>query len=480
MIQVKSMADSGAYISLLEYNNIEGMILLFELSRRRIWSISGLIKVGRIEPVMVLRVDKEKGYIDLRKRRVSEEDISACEERYNKSKLVRSIMRHVAEIMGIDLECGPSEIQISLNPRSNNNCSPNPPPPPTHTSTIMAINSPNLECRMYESKYPEVDQAVMIQVKSMADSGAYVSLLEYNNIEGMILFSELSRRRIRSISSLIKVGRIEPVMVLRVDKEKGYIDLSKRRVSEEDISACEERYNKSKLVHSIMRHVAETMKIDLEDLYIHVGWPLYRKYGHAFEAFKLVVSDPDSILNSLTREVKEIGPDGKEVTKVAPALSEEVKDALVKNIKRRMTPQPLKIRADIEMKCFQFDGVLHIKEAMRKAEAAGNDDCPVKIKLVAPPAYVLNTQTLDKEQGIAILTKAIAACTEEIERHKGKLAVKEAPRAVSEREDKLLAEQMAKLGRENEEISGDEDSEEEEDTGMGEIDVENSGTGIGE
>ncbi|XP_009769138.1 eukaryotic translation initiation factor 2 subunit alpha homolog [Nicotiana tabacum] len=342
----------------------------------------------------------------------------------------------------------------------------------------MATNSPNLECRMYEAKYPEVDQAVMIQVKSMADSGAYVSLLEYNNIEGMILFSELSRRRIRSISSLIKVGRIEPVMVLRVDHERGYIDLSKRRVSEEDIQGCEERYNKSKLIHSIMRHVAETMNIDLEDLYVHVGWPLYKKYGHAIEAFKLIVNDPDPILNSLTREIKETGPDGQEVTKVVPALSEEVKDVLVKNIRRRMTPQPLKIRADIEMKCFQFDGVIHIKEAMRKAEAAGNQDCPVKIKLVAPPVYVLNAQTLDKEQGIAVLSKAIAACTQEIERHKGKLTVKEAPRAVSEREDKLFAEQMAKLGRENEERSGDEDSEEEEDTGMGEIDLEKSGTGI--
>lgn len=128
----------------------------------------------------------------------------------------------------------------------------------------MATNTPNLECRMYEAKYPEVDTSVMIQVKNIADMGAYVSLLEYNNIEGMILFSELSRRRIRSVSSLIKVGRIEPVMVLRVDKEKGYIDLSKRRVSEEDIQGCEERYNKSKLVHSIMRHVAETMKLDLE------------------------------------------------------------------------------------------------------------------------------------------------------------------------------------------------------------------------
>ncbi|XP_073130313.1 eukaryotic translation initiation factor 2 subunit alpha homolog [Henckelia pumila] len=342
----------------------------------------------------------------------------------------------------------------------------------------MATNGVNLECRMYEAKYPEVDMAVMIQVKSMADSGAYVSLLEYNNIEGMILFSELSRRRIRSISSLIKVGRIEPVMVLRVDKEKGYIDLSKRRVSEEDIQACEERFNKSKLVHSIMRHVAETMKIDLEDLYIHVGWPLYRKYGHAFEAFKVVVNDPDSVLDSLTREVKEVGPNGQEITKVVPALSEDVKDSLVKNIRRRMTPQPLKIRADIEMKCFQFDGVLHIKDAMRKAEAAGNKDCPVKIKLVAPPAYVLNTQTLDKEQGISVLNKAIEACTEEIARHSGKLTVKEAPRAVSEREDKLLAEHMAKLGRENEEISGDEDSEAEEDTGMGDIDLENTGSGI--
>ncbi|KAI8031134.1 hypothetical protein LOK49_LG01G00966 [Camellia lanceoleosa] len=342
----------------------------------------------------------------------------------------------------------------------------------------MATNMPNLECRMYETRYPEVDMAVMIQVKNIADMGAYVSLLEYNNIEGMILFSELSRRRIRSVSSLIKVGRIEPVMVLRVDKDKGYIDLSKRRVSEEEIQTCEERYNKSKLVHSIMRHVAETMILDLEDLYIHVGWPLYRKYGHAFEAFKLIVNDPDSVLNSLTREVKETGPDGKEVTKVVPAMSEEVKDALIKNIRRRMTPQPLKIRADIEMKCFQFDGVLHIKEAMRKAEAAGNKDCPVKIKLVAPPSYVLNTQTLDKEQGISILNKAIQACSEEIERHKGKLTVKEAARAVSEREDKLLAEHMAKLGRENEEVSGDEGSEEEEDTGMGDIDLENSGTGI--
>ncbi|KAG6554384.1 hypothetical protein Mapa_004301 [Marchantia paleacea] len=335
------------------------------------------------------------------------------------------------------------------------------------------------DCRMYEAKYPEVDDVVMVQVKNIAEMGAYVALLEYNNIEGMILLSELSRRRIRSISSLIKVGRQEPVMVLRVDRDKGYIDLSKRRVSEEDVAGCDERYNKSKLVHSIMRHVAETMEADLEDLYAHVAWPLYRKYGHAFEAFKLIVTDPDSVLNTLTKEVKETKEDGTEVTKSVPAMSEEVKDALVKNIRRRMTPQPLKIRADIELKCFQFDGVLHIMEAMRKAEGEGTEECPVKIKLVAPPLYVLTTQTLDKDLGISVLENAIKACTKEIEKHKGKLTVKEAPRAVSERDDRLLAETMRKLDEANAEVDGDRDSEDEEEMGMGEVDVE-GGAGIQE
>ena len=102
--------------------------------------------------------------------------------------------------------------------------------------------------------------------------GAYVSLLEYNGIEGMILLSELSRRRIRSINKLIRVGRTEVVVVLRVDKDKGYIDLSKRRVSPEDIAKCEEKYNKSKAVHSIIRHVSETCKIKQEDLYKQFGW----------------------------------------------------------------------------------------------------------------------------------------------------------------------------------------------------------------
>lgn len=34
------------------------------------------------------------------------------------------------------------------------------------------------------------------------------------------------------------------------------------------------------------------------------------------QAFKVIVTDPDSVLDSLTREVKEIGPDGQEVRRI--------------------------------------------------------------------------------------------------------------------------------------------------------------------
>ena len=66
--------------------------------------------------------------------------------------------------------------------------------------------------------------------------------------------------------------------------------MSKRRVTPEDIAKCEERFNKSKAVHSILRHVAEKHDIALKELYESIGWPLYKKFGHAYDAFKLAIT----------------------------------------------------------------------------------------------------------------------------------------------------------------------------------------------
>jgi len=293
-----------------------------------------------------------------------------------------------------------------------------------------------------------------VQVRSIAEMGAYVSLLEYNNIEGMILLSELSRRRIRSINKLIRVGKQEVCMVLRVDREKGYIDLSKRRVSPEDVQKCDERFNRSKAVHSIVRHVSEVEHVEMEALYRQTAWPLYEKFGHAYEAFRAAITDPDTIFSEENM----------------PGLAASLKDTMLDNIKKRLTPTAVKIRADIEVTCFEYEGINAIKRALLKGEEMGNEDIPIKIKLVAPPLYVLLASALDKDKGIKLLNDAIEEMTASIKSEKGDLQVKVASRAVDERDDKLLSSLMSTLEEQNREVAGDDDDEEVE--GMGELKID--------
>jgi len=252
----------------------------------------------------------------------------------------------------------------------------------------------------------------------------------------MILLSELSRRRIRSINKIIRVGRLEVVVVLRVDKEKGYIDLSKRRVSDEEIIKCEEKYNKSKAVHSIMRQTAEMTHQDLESLYVQFGWPLYKKYGHAFDAFKASITEPDKVF----AEFK---------------LSPELNEAALATVKRRLTPQPVKVRADVDVTCFHYEGIDAIKAALQKGEELSTNVAPIKIKLVAPPLYVVVTTAVQKETGIQAVDRAIEAIKAEIKKRGGDLTVRVAARTVHERDERELSSLMEKLARENEEVPGD-------------------------
>lgn len=210
-----------------------------------------------------------------------------------------------------------------------------------------------------------------------------------------------------------------------------------------------------------MRHVADTTHTDLETLQREVTWPLYRAYGHAADALKAMVTDPDAVLARASAEAHGGAP--------IPCMTPAVKDALLKNVRRRLTPQPLKVRADVELTCFAFDGVLHIQSAMRAAAAAGTEACPVSMKLVAPPLYVLTTTTLDKQAGIATLTAACDAAAAAIAACGGRLTVREAARAVSERDDRMLTDHLAALESANREVAGDDDSDGDDVEGMGDL-----------
>lgn len=80
---------------------------------------------------------------------------------------------------------------------------------------------------------------------------------------------------------------------------------------------------------------------------------------------------------------------------------------------------------------------------------------------MAPPLYVLTSQCLDKNLGIQMLEAGIERIAANIKKANGNCIVKMAPKAVTEHDDAILQELMEKRERENQEVSGDEDSESE-------------------
>ncbi|CAF0744060.1 unnamed protein product [Brachionus calyciflorus] len=306
-----------------------------------------------------------------------------------------------------------------------------------------------LSCRFYKHKFPETDEVVMVNVRQIAEMGSYVNLLEYNKIEGMILLSELSRRRIRSINKLIRVGRNEIVVVIRVDKDKGYIDLSKRRVSTEEILKCEEKFAKGKTVNSILRHTAEVLKMttdeEFENLYERTAWKIdekYKKPGQSYEIFKQSVTDP-SVLNDCD-------------------IPDEWREILMSNIKRRLTPQAVKCRADIEVSCYSYEGIDAIKTALKEGLKISTEDKPIKINLIAPPTYVVTSTSLDREEGVKLLQNVIDVIQKSIESFKGRFKVKMAPKVVTDLDEAELAKQLDQLEADNEQVAGDSETESEE------------------
>eukprot|EP01054_Gregarina_sp_Poly1_P005213 Gregarina_sp_Poly_1__5212@NODE_2762_length_1748_cov_129_553837_g392_i3_p1_GENE_NODE_2762_length_1748_cov_129_553837_g392_i3NODE_2762_length_1748_cov_129_553837_g392_i3_p1_ORF_typecomplete_len332_score60_09EIF_2_alpha/PF07541_12/9_6e28EIF_2_alpha/PF07541_12/3_1e02S1/PF00575_23/2_9e10RNA_pol_3_Rpc31/PF11705_8/0_00058Astro_capsid_p/PF12226_8/0_092BUD22/PF09073_10/0_12CENPB_dimeris/PF09026_10/0_22GEN1_C/PF18380_1/0_4NOA36/PF06524_12/0_32Sigma70_ner/PF04546_13/87Sigma70_ner/PF04546_13/1_4DNA_pol_phi/ len=257
------------------------------------------------------------------------------------------------------------------------------------------------EPRFYANEFPEPNELVVVKVARIENNmGAYVTLLEYGRMEGLILPSELSKRRFRSISKLIRVGRQEVVMVVRVDTEKGYVDLSKKRVAPEDIAATEEKYSKSKKVYLTARQVAGQLDMDIMDLNKVAIWPLYSKYGHAYDGLKEAVDDSAKAFEGID-------------------CPDNIIQALVADMKSRLQPECVRIRARIHVSCSGEQGVVAVRNALLEGQKtfqpspAECNKLELKVQLIASPLYVVIAQGFDKQTGI----KKVMAALEAIKNH---------------------------------------------------------------
>jgi translation initiation factor 2 subunit 1 len=115
------------------------------------------------------------------------------------------------------------------------------------------------------------------------------------------------------------------------------------------------------MTHSVLRHVAQGREIPVMKLYETVAWPLYKKFPHVYDAFRLAIVEPDKVFGGLEVDQDDLS-------------------ALITQIKRKLTPNPIKIRADIEVTCFKYEGIDAVKKALLKGIEKSTPEIPISIK----------------------------------------------------------------------------------------------------
>lgn len=305
----------------------------------------------------------------------------------------------------------------------------------------------NLKCRFYENKFPEEGEFVMGEVIRVDQlTGAYVALLEYNNTEALIMSSEFTRKRTRSVHRLMKVGKKEVLMVTTVDEDRGFIDLSRKRVNPEDVKACEERYNSALKVHNIMRQTAAWLEEDLQSLYERLGWPLGKKFGTIYEAFMISLSEPETVFSAVE-------------------MDDKTKELLQQNISKRMKPMTCKVCADFEISWYTFEGIDAVKRALKESQDKLEDskDMEVTIRLIKSPLYECATYTSKIQQGVDHINKLLKLIEDNIVESKGKFKIIHAATAIGAKEEEDIENMIKKMNQkqeDNESKNGEEDNEE--------------------
>ena len=302
----------------------------------------------------------------------------------------------------------------------------------------------NIQYRMYEKKYPEVDDLVMCKIIEIFNDGAYVILEEYNNIKGLLLCTEISRKRVNYVTRLIKEGKEEVLRVKTIDKEKGFIDLSKKSVKAEEVEQFKEKYAKSKAVHVIMKILSKKCNIPIDKLYKEITWPLYKKYEHAYDAFKLA-------LNKFEEVFKDI------------KMTEPVKKELMEILRQRMKPKPVNIKSDFIVRCDEFEGIDAIKFALMEGEKKSTKNIPIKFKIISSPLYECSIETINKKEGLDVMGEALKEVERVILEKKGKFYLQSNPTVSGESEkSENMKNEIIGVKEDAEKIWKDEEEENEE------------------
>lgn len=217
------------------------------------------------------------------------------------------------------------------------------------------------------TELPEENELVIARVKKILDYGAFCELTEYG-VDGFLHLSEVAPRWIKNIYEFISEGQRLILKVIRVDRAKGQVDVSLKRVNEEEKRKKLEAYNKEVRARKIIQVALDQAKVKAD--------------------VKRIEEDAEKKYGSLDNFLVGVLDNGKKAFD-GISFPEKAQAAIIEIVKKSVKRPVAIAKGLFTLKVYESDGVELIRKVLTDAEKFG------EIKYLGAPKYSITVVDAD-------------------------------------------------------------------------------------
>ncbi|MBI4439927.1 translation initiation factor IF-2 subunit alpha [Candidatus Woesearchaeota archaeon] len=248
---------------------------------------------------------------------------------------------------------------------------------------------------MVKKGFPEESELVMCTVTSIQYHSIFVNVDEYQKT-GLIHISEVAPGRIRNIRDYVEEGKKVICKVLKVDMEKGHIDLSLRRVNEGQKRTKVNEVKQQQKCEKIIEMVAKSLKKDPVAMFTEISEKVLKKYDLIYSCFEDVATDKAGF--------KDFG------------IDEKVAKVLTDAIKQRIKEVEVTIGGELFLSSYAPNGIELIMESLKRLQDASSK---LTVTYIGSGKYKIQVTASDYKEAEKILDKATGVALEFIGDKKG-------------------------------------------------------------
>jgi len=240
---------------------------------------------------------------------------------------------------------------------------------------------------------PEQGEIILATVTKVMDHGAYVTLDEYDDVQGFLHISEIAPGWIRSVNRFVKDGEKKVLLVKKV--KAGDIDLSLKQVSKDQKKQKLKEVKKYEKGKTLLQNVQDKAKLTDEEVE-KIEDKIYTKFDSVYDAFM------------------EIARNGIDVIKELKLAKKTV--AAVEEICSKIKLPSVEIRGIMEITNNKSDGVEIIKKTLLDVI---KKDSAMDITYLGAPKYRISITSEDFKSAEKSLKPIIEEIQTNIEKKKG-------------------------------------------------------------